>query len=170
VPTCKFKASGAGSSQNVYFKYQGQDVYTSVSWNFGDGSPLSSEVNPTHQFPSSGIYNVCLTATNSCDSYQYCHQIDTTLLKNQQFALDKNENLLLYPNPASEVVYIQWASTSNDAVIEVYDLTGRLMDKALTNTPTGRWQLNTSRYATGSYLVFIKENGSVVGQQKLLVK
>ena len=170
VPTCRFKATGAGSAQNVYFKYQGQEVYTSVSWNFGDGSPLSSEVNPTHQFPSSGIYNVCLTATNSCDSYQYCHQIDTTLLKNQQFALDKNENLLLYPNPASEMVFIQWDSKTSDAIIEVYDLTGRLMERTLTNTPTGRWQLNTSRFAVGSYIVFMKENGRVVAQHKLLVK
>jgi gliding motility-associated-like protein len=31
------------------------------SWDFGDGSPLSTAQNPTHQFPSSATYNVSLT-------------------------------------------------------------------------------------------------------------
>lgn len=37
---------------------------TTYSWNFGDGSPLSSEVTPTHTFPNPGFYNVVLIASN----------------------------------------------------------------------------------------------------------
>lgn len=34
------------------------------SWNFGDGSPLSNAVNPTHSYPANGTYNATLTVTN----------------------------------------------------------------------------------------------------------
>ncbi len=35
----------------------------SYVWDFGDGS-TSTFANPTHQFAATGIYNVCLLATN----------------------------------------------------------------------------------------------------------
>ena len=38
---------------------------TTYSWNFGDGSPLSSSVAPSHIYNTSGTYTVTLTASNS---------------------------------------------------------------------------------------------------------
>ncbi len=38
--------------------------FVSLSWNFGDGTPLSTEANPTHTFAGVGSYNVSLTATD----------------------------------------------------------------------------------------------------------
>lgn len=35
--------------------------YESVSWNFGDGSPVSSEVSPVHRYAVEGEYEVVLT-------------------------------------------------------------------------------------------------------------
>jgi PKD repeat protein len=34
------------------------------SWNFGDGSPVSSQVHPAHLYTAAGSYTVTLTATN----------------------------------------------------------------------------------------------------------
>jgi PKD repeat protein len=34
-------------------------------WNFGDGSPISTEPHPTHTYPTTGTFTVALTATNS---------------------------------------------------------------------------------------------------------
>jgi PKD repeat protein len=36
---------------------------TSYSWDFGDGSPESTEANPVHEFAAAGTYEVTLTAT-----------------------------------------------------------------------------------------------------------
>jgi PKD repeat protein len=41
---------------------------TSFSWDFGDGTPLVTQTNPTHTFELPGDYNVKLTATNSGES------------------------------------------------------------------------------------------------------
>lgn len=37
--------------------------YTSVSWDFGDGSAASTEINPVHIYANTGAYTVKLTAT-----------------------------------------------------------------------------------------------------------
>jgi len=50
---------------SMFFNYSIDAV--SYSWNFGDGSPLSNEDSPYHEFPSevAGNYTVVLTATSS---------------------------------------------------------------------------------------------------------
>lgn len=42
---------------------------TSITWNFGDGSPTSTQPNPTHSFPALGVYNVTLTAMQGTCTY-----------------------------------------------------------------------------------------------------
>jgi len=48
--------------------FQNSSLGTSFIWNFGDGSPLSTQINPWHVYTHSGIYNVKLTANmqNGC--------------------------------------------------------------------------------------------------------
>jgi PKD repeat protein len=48
---------------------------TSFSWNFGDGSPASTEANPIHEFSAPGNYSIVLTATNDCGSQTFAQQV-----------------------------------------------------------------------------------------------
>lgn len=62
------------SSQTVSFSNTSQYA-TSYQWDFGDGN-LSSASNPTHTYASAGNYTVCLTASNTCGSNQYCSNVN----------------------------------------------------------------------------------------------
>ncbi|TAE47776.1 MAG: PKD domain-containing protein [Bacteroidetes bacterium] len=50
----------------VPFNFTDQSVGAATrSWNFGDGTPLSTQTNPTHTFNTFGVFDVCLTVTSS---------------------------------------------------------------------------------------------------------
>mgnify|MGYP000847431077 CR=1 FL=1 len=47
---------------STYFKSNFHPAPYAISWDFGDGSPTSSQFNPAHKFPSPGTYTVTATA------------------------------------------------------------------------------------------------------------
>jgi hypothetical protein len=81
--------------------------------------------------------------------------------------------LSISPNPAQLEVSLQFEFALHEAhsqkSITIYDLSGRLLDNFNPTTATGQIKIDLSRYATGQYLVVMKENG-VLLQQKRLVK
>ena len=58
-----FSFTPAVGCQDLTVSFTDESVETadSVSWNFGDGSPLSTGANPNHVFENSGFYTVTLT-------------------------------------------------------------------------------------------------------------
>lgn len=49
--------------------------YDAVSWNFGDNTALSADVNPVHTYAQEGNYTVTLTATKGSDSDVVSQQV-----------------------------------------------------------------------------------------------
>ncbi|MHC1745016.1 MAG: PKD domain-containing protein [Syntrophobacteraceae bacterium] len=69
-PTPGFSAAPTlvAVGDQVQFTDESTGYITSWSWNFGDGSPASSEKNPKHAYASDGLYNVTLTVSNPAGS------------------------------------------------------------------------------------------------------
>ncbi len=61
-----FLTIGKCQGDTIYFKQtaRGKNII-SWSWDFGDGSPLSTELNPIHAYQNSGTYNIKLKVTNA---------------------------------------------------------------------------------------------------------
>jgi glucose/arabinose dehydrogenase/regulation of enolase protein 1 (concanavalin A-like superfamily) len=76
APTAAASASpNAGpASLNVQFSSAGSsDAYglpLTYSWNFGDGSPVSTSANPSHSYSSNGTYTATLTVNNGTSTSQ----------------------------------------------------------------------------------------------------
>jgi len=68
-----FKADAADFTK-VAFTNASQN-YKSVSWDFGDNTAASTEVNPVHTFPGAGNYTVKLTATGTDGSTDVSSQV-----------------------------------------------------------------------------------------------
>jgi PKD repeat protein len=47
---------------------------TGYEWNFGDGSPVVTDTNPTHTYAADGAYTVVLTATDAGSSDVFADQ------------------------------------------------------------------------------------------------
>jgi len=65
APVAKFSASPTVGTGNTLVTFTNQSTNAvGYLWNFGDSSPTSTAINPTHTY-SPGIYTVSLQATNS---------------------------------------------------------------------------------------------------------
>lgn len=61
APVCLGATTAFVNLSSIDVSYTGNVDYV---WNFGDGSPTSTDENPTHTYATSGTFTVTLTATN----------------------------------------------------------------------------------------------------------
>ncbi len=81
VPTASFaKSTATGVAPlSATFTDTSTGAPTSWSWNFGDGSPVSTAQHPVHTFATAGVYSVTLTATNAAGSNTSLSQAVTVM-------------------------------------------------------------------------------------------
>ncbi len=53
--------------QEIMFSGTGRSVIDQFEWDFGDGSPRSTDMEATHTYTAAGSYDVTLTLSNECD-------------------------------------------------------------------------------------------------------
>jgi hypothetical protein len=103
---------------------------TTYSWNFGDGSQNSSQQNPSHTYPSSGVstsYTVTLSLTNYCGSRNVTYTF--TLTPNCVFNLSANSAAI---DSAQQSVSVNltnaancsWTSSSNCNFVSISPSSG----------------------------------------------
>jgi PKD repeat protein len=141
------------------------------------GSSYNFTVIPINGFPG-GV--VTLHINGTLPNGSPCLSIFTIILPNCQGsgqsklvsdekATTANTSLALYPNPARNEVNIQFDGEWQNAQLEVYDLTGRLLANYNTQQAQGSWQLPLHNMAAGVYVVVLKANNQILMQKKLQV-
>jgi len=99
----------------AFYPYNLNTIGYSYSWNFGDGG-TSTAANPTHNYATTGYYEVCLTVSlpNDSCSDTYCTYV---------YVYDQNANLYIYgqvfagANYADEgTVYLVQQDTTSGAM------------------------------------------------------
>lgn len=142
---------------------------TSWIWNFGDGSPVSNEQNPSHVYLDEGTYQVELTVSNGSCSSTY---IQPVYITNTTGTRDINQAyvLKLYPNPATDEVTIDFDQAYAGKIqLNITDATGSLViSRSLESTST-RYVVNTTALTPGTYqFQFIGELGVSVRRIAIL--
>lgn len=96
----------------------------SVFWDFGDGT-TSTDLNPIHNYQSSGNYSVILIGKNECgaDTFKY----NISIIPNSNQNTRDNSPLILYPNPTNGVVNIDFSNQILPYKIEIRSLLGQLL-------------------------------------------
>lgn len=155
-PAAHFSYGSLQQPGNISLTYDGAQPVDSVIWNFGDGSSSTSisNFNIQHSFPQSGNYMVCAIAYNSCGSNMYCEELaigNVGIDDIPGFA-----NIHVYPNPATQMLNIEGASSGTE--LDIYDALGRQM---LQTTLSGtRDKVEVNQLPSGIYIMrFIDKNG-----------
>ena len=138
-------------------------------WNFGDGATSTTE-SPSHTFPTSGNYTVCLQAINECgDTTETCETITVTVTEINELA--GISSIEVYPNPFTESTTIMVQSTQLEGqyTLEMIDVTGKVVA-----TQSGDFNqslvIQKNNLTPDLYFYRITQNGVKLGTGKLIVQ
>ena len=134
----------------------------SYEWDFGDGSPTSTQVNPTHVYSIAGDYEVSLKVYNDCGDYMVKLPINVDLTTGIVTLGKDAANVMLYPNPSRE--YITIDNKSSDIRMEqimVFNMLGAVVYHE-TDIRPDKHQLQVNRLAAGIYTARILTNKGFV--------
>lgn len=101
---------------------------------------------------------------------QISHDWFKGLISNTEFQA-QTASLLLgqnYPNPTSDATTITFSTLTADAVLNILDLNGRLIESHKLSNGSDRIELNTTHLSSGSYFYTI-ENGQQSAVRKMLI-
>jgi hypothetical protein len=123
--------------------------------------------------PETGEQELC-TFTFTLDDLPNCIQTGGKHSKTgkniEEKLVNNNSKLIIYPNPAKESVTLNYNLATPNAEVEIYDLSGRSVSKNELSSSTGELQINTSSYQAGIYIVVVKDQDSILLQQKLIIE
>lgn len=91
-------------------------------WDYGDGTNGTGKVS-SHNYEQKGIYKVTLT---TCNQNMACDSVSTHITAGiiDNVTEIKSQDIILFPNPVTESLYINGIFSSFD--FNIYDLTGRI--------------------------------------------
>ncbi len=133
------------------YTYTGSTPFTTLSWDFGDGSPTVPTTNPSHTYTTTGTFPVCVTVTDSCGSNTDCKYVTVSLTHVEDANVFSFLNI--YPNPATEWLTISGLPTG--ATIEISDIWGRCLKKI--KAEHSELQIPLYDLATGIHLIRITD-------------
>jgi len=130
---------------------------TSYLWEFGDGT-TSTERFPTHTYPATSIYEVCLTVTNACGTDTHCETLDINAL-GTSFEEAANAALSIFPNPTSNGFHLRLERGALQSVV----LTDALGKAVITQPVSGQTAyIATDGLAPGLYVATVRTDGAMV--------
>lgn len=131
------------------------DIYT-WEWDFGDGGTADLQ-NPTHEYTTTGSFTVSLTITGPAGSNTET-KVDYILIP---VGIEQNEAeaIMIYPNPAKDVLHIHFPSAGKRKLI-LQTIDGRQL---IEKTTSGQFEsMVMSGFEPGIYTLIIETNGEVI--------
>jgi len=148
-------------------------------WDFDDGN-TSTQQYPTHYYTNYGVYNICLTVSDTVDSCQdiFCIVLTIDSVQkaffeytvivvpqepitgmNERYENDITRGVLIYPNPTAGILHIKGLEGRKTLL---YDSFGRLVLRLRSNN------IDIQHLPKGVYFIRIfNEDGGVYSQKVL---
>ena len=139
---------------------------TSWLWDFGDGN-TSTDQNPEHMYFATGMYTVCLTATNTAGSTTTCETINVIISSTED--LDKIVKVELFPNPVHETLNIRLENNETESLnFQLIDVLGQTVKELQVQT-NGSYNLNMKNFDMGMYYyIFVDQDGNIRNRGSLI--
>ncbi len=146
-PNTQFSTSDSGLG---FYQFDNQSEYAdSYLWEFGDGNTDTTSI-VSHQYQATGTYEVCLTATNLCDSFTKCKNIEVSEVTDIEVH-EWEQGLLVYPNPLYNTdLFVNIPQSTNKPNLMLYNSLGKQLINQHSNS------LEVSELEAGIYYLQIQ--------------
>lgn len=166
APTAGFTAS-AFNGLDITFMDASQNA-SSVLYDFGDGN-TSTSANPTHTYAASGVYTVCQTTTNDCESNSTCIEVSVIATGIEDIA--GLTAFRISPNPGTGLFQVETEVEARSQMsLEVFTIHGaKVMSKEYGwINGSMKESIDLREASRGIYFVRLQVNGEIVTQKLIL--
>ncbi len=130
-----------------------------------NGTNVSGATNKIYYAKTQGTYTVRVTNTNGCSKISTGVQV----IVNCKLMLPEiaNAQMNVYPNPTSGTMHLQASGIEKQAILKVYDATGKLVFEKHFDTNLGdlNYDMDLSSYQQGLYRFEILSGSAVLYKQ-----
>ena len=122
------------------------------AWDFGDGNTSSAQ-NPVHNYATNGLYDVCLTVTDTCGSDTTCQQVNIFVVGMDGPSL---AGLRVWPNPFQSNLRLEIEGLPAESfTLQMFDLYGKQILEQEIQAQQGTFQgeLEVPNIADGIYFL-----------------
>jgi arabinogalactan endo-1,4-beta-galactosidase len=172
VATLKiFPAAGIGSGIYSYFTYLSPG--DSGAYYFLNDSSLSArEKIPSECALWNGTDRKYKVGNSDCEfayTWGSCEPPGSTSYTSDGMAWDENGSLTVevYPNPVWNILHVEYNSPGREVILELFDVSGRLMDSRRNNGAKGTTTFDLGAYPPNLYV--LKSNDSVCFDYKKVI-
>ncbi|KPH14272.1 M28 family peptidase [Chryseobacterium sp. ERMR1:04] len=109
------------------------------------------------------IYNVGKASVGALQHFAVATTTSTLSTKN--LSVNTLESIKIYPNPAKDILHIEFPKKGKDFSFEITDMIGHTLIKEANKT-----QINISNLANGAYIGVVKSEGQTVVRKVLIEK
>lgn len=137
---------------------------SNYTWDFGDGSARVTGAVVEHQYARNGIYTVTVMLAGECDdSLGRSRTVDVFDATGGTGIpqIKDSKVLLLYPNPARDIVTLENKHNLKMKHITVYNVVGQIISDGKADTED-KHILHTQAYAPGIYTIRIETDKGLV--------
>ena len=129
-----------------------------------DNQPIEGETNQVFTATSNGSYAVAITDT-VCFETLLSSCIEVISLANKN--IESSINLSYYPNPVTEIIYIEFNTNYKNIDIQIYSSLGQLV-RELKVSNSIHSEINVSDFLSGSYILKVQADNK--GNSFLIIK
>ncbi len=166
LPVAKFRfEQDAGDYLSIEFTdlsyYEPEDWY----WDFGDNTS-SQDTCPSHTFSQSGIYEVCLTVSNSNGEHSHCRTLNLgiTALEGPELSMAVE----VFPNPVRDYLTVSLLDyLPGRAMFRLYSGAGQLLLEKPVKAGVNQFDLST--LPLGMYYYEVRDSGYLLRSGKVVV-
>lgn len=153
-PVVSIATSALTVKENENVSFFANGVADDYTWDFADFATATGNV-ATHAFEVAGIYNVKLAAFNNhckTETSRAITVIQDTTGNGIDVQISDNMGLVVYPNPAEEVVNIKLdQSIRAEVSVDIYDNAGRLVFSKTFKSSDEQLSIDVDSWAHGLY-------------------